>query len=270
MSQTLSECDQKFLIVEEVRHSINSVQTDLFNYFPFPKSEAKSVSQRGPEAHLSIEKAMKFLLHRKAVKTGRSHGLESLLNLMNEADKEYLERAFREAVEFYLINPTDNGMGHTESLAKYLDKTGSEKFFTLMRYWHIENPTEDKMNKIIKLIPAIHSELLYAMLELLMPIHAPLRTVNDRVEDQIIRTTTESQDASRLPYDGTLDCAASECIRWVRRYGTRKEAMTDAIKQRFQVSGYPEINDLFENSYHTLKHLNDPAVRFFIAQADGH
>ena len=284
INRELSEYDRRLLIGEEVEHAIRNTQNNLFNYYPFPKSTLIAASSVGPEAHLAIEKSMKFLLKALGKEPGCEHGLDKLLGLMSETTttflnkegintefriKEFLKKAFLEAIGFYQIDPNKKDMCHTKSLEKYLCETGNCKFFQFIRYWHTDKPDENEVEKVIKLIPAIHLELLYAMYELLEPHHYAPWTVNDRVEVSVMRETTESGRADRLQYDENPDCAAREFMRWIRRQGTRRDAMAAAIKRDFQISDHPEINELMRTGCENLKKLDDPAVRFFIAQAEG-
>ena len=87
INRELSEYDRRLLIREEVEHAIRNTQNNLFNYYPFPRSTAIAVSQVGPQAHLSIEKAMKFLLKAQGKTTKPEHDLAKLLGLMSETTK---------------------------------------------------------------------------------------------------------------------------------------------------------------------------------------
>ena len=261
--------DRHWLIREEVRRTIVSTSHELFNYWPFPKSNAIDVSARGPQAHLAIEKSMKFILNEAGVRTDNRHNLKDLLDELETVKKEsaeFLETAFLEARNFYSINSRKKGLGHARSLSGYLNETGNEKFFQLMRYWHIEQPTDQSMQRIIKLVPVLHLELLYAI-GVLHEIPDTQRTVNDRVDIAVTRETTE-RASSILAYNDNPDCPARECIRFFRQYETRSAAMAEAIKRKFQVGG-PEFNSFLERSYQNLKSSTDPAVRYFLAKAAG-
>ena len=259
--------DRHWLIREEVKRTIDSTSHELFNYWPFPKSQAIDVSARGPQAHMAIEKSMKFILDKAGVKTENRHNLKDLLDELETVKKEsanFLETAFLEARKFYGINSRKKGLGHARSLSGYLNETGNEKFFQLMRYWHIEKPTIESMERVIKLIPVLHLELLHAI-DVLHEIPDTQRTVNDRVDIAVTRETTE-RASSILAYNDNSDCPARECIRFFSQYETRSAAMAEAIKRKFQVGG-PEFNSLLEQSFQNLKASTDPAVRYFIAKA---
>ena len=284
-NQELSEYEIRWLISEELNHTIRSTENNLFNYWPFPNSTAVEAFRVGSSAHLSIELSMKFLLKAQGKETKKEHNLAPLLDLMSETtttflskegintealNTEALEKAFEAAISLYQIDSRKEGMCHTKSLKKYLCKTGSAYFFNNnIRYWPIEKPDENKVEEVVKLVPAIHLELLYVMRELLDPFHDKPWTVNDRVEHKVILETTGSARAELLPDDGTPDCAAGEFKRWIGSQGTLRDAMAAAIKQDFQISAHPEINELMRAGYENLKKQDDTAVRFFVDQAKG-
>ncbi len=268
-NEDLTPLERDWLICEEVRRTIVSTSHDLFNYWPFPKSNATDVSARGPQAHLAIEKSLKFILAKACSKVDRTHDLENLLGELEQVQKDraqFLETAFQEAREFYCINPEKEGLEHTKSLSSYLNETGNGAFFQLMRYWHIEQRTNQSMERIIKLIPVLHLELLHAI-DVLHEIPDTQWTVNDRVDIAVTRETTE-RASSILAYNDDPNCPAKECFRFFRQHQARSAAMAEAIKGKFQVAG-PEFNRFLEQSYQNLKSSTDPAVRYFIAKAAG-
>ena len=268
-NEELTPYERDWLIREEVRRTIVSTSHELFNYWPFPKSNATDVSARGPQAHLAIEKSLKFFLAEAGSNVDRTHDLENLLGELEQVQKDcaqFLETAFQEAREFYCINPEKEGLEHTKSLSSYLNETGNGAFFQLMRYWHIEQRTNQSMERIIKLMPVLHLELLYAI-HVLHEIRDTQRTVNDRVDIAVTRETTE-RASSILAYNDNPDCPARECNRYFSQYQTRSAAMAEAIKRKFQVAG-PEFNRFLEQSYQNLKPSTDPAVRYFIAKVAG-
>ena len=277
-NQELSEHDKRLLIINGAEATIQNNQGKLFNYAPFPRSTVDVVLSMGPQLHLSIEQSMKSLLKTQG-KEAWGHDLGELLGRMIENDKAFLNKAFEAAIRFYQIDSSEEGMCHTESLEEYLRKTGTCGVFNRNRYLLTDKPQKDEpseneveeneVEEIIKLIPAIHLELLYAMLELLEPVFDEPRTVNDRVEHSVWGETSDNARADMLPYDGTPNCAIWEFKRWIDSHGTRRDAMAAAIKQEFQISDHPEINEHMRTGCENLKELDDPAVRFFVDQAEG-
>ena len=113
-NEELTPYERDWLIREEVRRTIVSTSHDLFNYWTFPKSNAIDVSARGPQAHLAIEKSMKFILNEAGVETEDQHSLKILLDELEKHQKgsaQFLETAFLEARKFYGINSGKKGLG---------------------------------------------------------------------------------------------------------------------------------------------------------------
>ena len=91
------------------------VQPDLV-----PEITITRIMNRGPVAHLSIERALKFLIERANGTWEKSHSLHIHLEELrkNVPDSAaFLDKVFDEAVNYYRIKPNSSGKGHFKNLS---------------------------------------------------------------------------------------------------------------------------------------------------------
>ena len=101
-------------------------------------------------AHLSIERALKFLIGAAGGKVRKSHDLKKQLGelrLCDPAAAASIECVFTEAVRHYRYNTNAAGMGHLKSIETYLDAAGSDRAFQDLRYWEL---TQSLAAKVIR------------------------------------------------------------------------------------------------------------------------
>ena len=100
------------------------------------------VMNRAPMAHLSIERALKFLIRRSGLDFKEDHNLHThlkTLRLCDTSTAEYLDLAFDAAVQFYGLNTNRGELKHLRSLHTYLSLTGTAAAFDKMRYWELDS-----------------------------------------------------------------------------------------------------------------------------------
>ena len=220
------------------------------------------VMNRIPVAHLSIERAIKFLITEAGGQFDEEHSLEGRLNELNEHDQDaadFLNMAFREAVEHYGYNPNAPYMGHLENLQKYMHETGSNATFQRMRYWELEQSLNDDL--IRKIYPSLHLELLHALRELLLDPDRPKDTVKARVERAARAALIDNARGT------SAEDSVDRYVEWLKRHGNLREAMASAVKENFNI-GDDYAQETTRTAYAELMESKDPAVRYFAATLD--
>ena len=106
-----------------IRHSVNDVIRVLENEPVRPdmiiELTAAQVMNRVSIAHLSIERAMKFVITAAGGPLIKDHDLPSRLKELRQYEPGaaiFLERAFTDAVQHYRYNANANHMTHLKSL----------------------------------------------------------------------------------------------------------------------------------------------------------
>ena len=187
-----------------VKHSLEDVirilenepvQGDLIVQLPIAET-----MNRVSIAHLSIERAMKFLITDAGGPLVKNHDLPSRLNELRQHKLEsakFLEEAFGEAVQHYRYNTNATQMKHLKSLETYLKATGSDEDFQAIRYWELSQSTDENLIRQINL--RLHLDLLHALREILLASERPKGTVSVRVEKAVRNAMPSTRETDLYP-----------------------------------------------------------------------
>ena len=212
-------------------------------------------------AHLSIERTMKFVITEAGGPLVKNHDLPSRLKELRQYEPDsaqFLEEAFKEAVQHYRYNANSSHMKHLQSLETYLEATGSDKDFQDIRYWELSQSTADTLIRQIYL--SLHIELLRAVGELLMPPGKTKETVSTRVERAVINAM-ESQNLAYAP--GTeRELSVKSFLKWLGGFKNPREAMTKALTEGEAPSDEFKLA-ILRKAHQQLADSTDPAVRYF-------
>ena len=234
----------------------NPVQRDMVSELPIAK-----VMNRVSTAHLSIERAMKFLITQAGGPLVKDHDLPSRFNELRQhepASAQFLEEAFREAVQHYRYNANAHHMEHLQSLETYLGATGSDQDFQDIRYWELNQSTNEIIVRQIYL--SLHLELLHAVRELLMPPGRTKETVSLRVE-RALQTAMSPRNLAYAPGTDT-ELSVKLCIEWMSGFESYREAITKALRE----GAAPEDEftlEILRKAHQGLTNSTDPAVKYF-------
>ncbi len=140
------------------------------------------LTNRAPIAHLAIERGLKALITDTGATREDTHSLKRLYRALIKCDEKsaiFLDKAFKDAIDFFGFNANIPGLRHLRSLDDYLSKTGHDNAFNALRYWAIgEQP--NGVNPIYLISLSVHRELLCAVASVVRP--GPNETVSERVE----------------------------------------------------------------------------------------
>ena len=150
-------------------------------------------------------------------------------------------------------------MGHLKTLETYLKATGSERDFQGIRYWELSQSLVGDLHRQIYL--TVHTELLHALREALLPPGDSMETLEDRVERMVQEALSDSAQRGYHP-DPPMDHPIKSFIEWTGRHSSWKEALSDAVKEGFEL-GSDVLSGVVRNAYETLLESKDPAVRYF-------
>ena len=223
----------------------NPVQLDLIVELPIAEA-----MNRTSIAHLSIERAMKFLISEACGPTVQKHDLSLLLNKLRQQEPtsaEFLDKAFKEAVQHYRYNPNMPRMKHLQCLERYLKATGSNKNFQDIRYWELNQSTEEIL--VGQIYPALHLEILRAVSELLMPPGETKKTISLRVEIAV-------QEAM-LPQNLTY-APGKSYIKWLREFETRREAIRNGVRESAALPDDELIRETIKEAHEKLRSFKRP------------
>ena len=238
------------------------VQADMF-----PDISIAKYMNRISLAHLSIERAMKFLIMEAGQTYEEKHHLPLHLKTLRECESEtveFLECAFDDAVQHYRFNSNKPGMGHLKSLVAYLEVVGSEKVFNNIRYWELKQSPDAILLHLISL--NLHLELLHALSEVLLKSERLKDTVSMRVE-RVVRGAM-SRDINYL--DGSeKELAVKSYLEWYDRSGFAncREAIATAFKDG-SVTGDDAVAKFIKKAHQELIQSADPAVWYFADTLD--
>ena len=218
------------------------------------------VMNRVSSAHLSIERAMKFLITEAGGPVVKDHDLPSRLKELRRYEPSsacFMEEAFNEAVQHYGYNANASPMKHLQSLETYLYATGSDKDFQDIRYWELNQSTSDLIVRQIYL--TLHIELLHAVKELLMPPGRVKETTSVRVEKAVQR-----EMRPRFSYvPGTdKELSVKTYLEWLNGFDSDREAITKALR----LGGPPDEEftlEIIKKTHQELASSTDPAVKYF-------
>ena len=213
-------------------------------------------------AHLSIERAIKYLITAAGAEFEEEHDLEDRFDELSQCDPEsaaFLNQAFQAAVKHYNYNPNKKPIAHLASLHRYLQTTASNAIFNDIRYWELVQDTGSRILQTI--ILWIHMELLHALSEILLEAQRSKETVRHRVDRAV-------QEAMLLPNQLAYS-PGSRKESLVRRYQdwlNSHESPTDALKHAAESQF--EVCDDFSSSivktaHQSLLRASDPAVKYF-------
>ena len=249
-----------------ISHSVNDVIMVLENqpvrHDWAPGWTEVQVMNRVSIAHLSIERAMKFIIMEAGGPLTKNHDLPSRLKELRQHEPEsanFLEKAFQEAVQHYRYNANATQMKHLKSLDSYLATTGSDESFQDIRYWELIQSPNEMILRTIYL--TLHMELLHAMSEILLAPERPKDTVSTRVE-WAVRDAMFSKRELSYPQGSDKEQSVKAYIKWLRGFGSVSEAMTQASKGKMP-DGDGFIKKILEEAYEEVSKSKDPAVRYF-------
>lgn len=253
-----------------IRHSVQDVIRILENEPVRPdlvgQITAVQIMNRVSIAHLSIERALKFLITRAGGPLKKDHHLgDRLRELTRHAPKaaDYLIHAFRVAVQHYRFNPNVYNAGHLKSLESYLDIAGSHAAFQDLRYWELHQSPDEMLLR--RLYLALHMELLHAALELLRG-RTPTETVSTRVERAVRQAMWSAPDLAYSPGSPQED-SVHFYMDWCRGFASWSDALAEAARQQFKI-GDDLANGLVMKAYRELLESSDPAVSYFAGRLD--
>lgn len=238
------------------------VQGDFFAQFTIVQ-----IMNRVAIAHLSIERAVKFLIKETGGSFEEVHDLRKHYAQLSRHDHEsanFLERAFQAAVVHYRYNPNAANMNHLQSLERYLEISATNQAFQDVRYWELTQSLDDML--IGKIYLTIHIELLHALKEVLLEPNRPMETVADRVERSVRETIGQT---GNLKYQsGTAkEHSVTSYVQWFQNHPSFKDALADAIENDFKI-GDDFAEESIRKVYQALLESNDHAVKYFAFSLD--
>ena len=254
-----------------VRHSVEDIirllESAPFKHDMVPEINAFQVMNRAAMAHLSIERALKFLITESGGVYKKDHDLkekyDELLRL-DPGSAKFLEKAFKAAVQHYHYNPNVRDVKHLNSIERYLEEAGSDHVFEDIRYWELTQLTNEVVLRRIYL--TIHTELLHALSQILLDLDLPKETVADRVEQAVAEAMWPIEKLVYGP--GTPEeRSVNSYIEWRRGFNTWGEALGDAVRKRFLV-GDDLMADITRNAYSKVLNASDLAVSYFASTLD--
>ena len=249
-----------------IRHSVNDVIMVLENqpvrHDWAPGWTEVQVMNRVSIAHLSIERAMKFVIMEAGGPLTKNHDLPSRLYELRQHEPEsakFLEKAFEDAVRNYRYNANATHMKHLKSLDTYLEATGSDDSFQDIRYWELNQSTNETILRMIYV--TLHMELLHAMSEILLAPERPKDTVSTRVERAVRDAMFSSRELIYSP-GSEKERSVESYIAWLKGFKGFREALTAAFKVGVATSD-DFMAGILGKAHRTLIESTDPAVRYF-------
>ena len=249
--------------------SLNDV-TDILEHSPVqhdlvPEIVIARMMNRGPIAHLAIERALKFLLEKANGTWQRHHDLHKHLEALRKSDAasvEYLEQVFDEAIQHYRINPNEPDNNHFKNLADYLSVTGSEQAFNKMRYWELGQSLDDKTLRLVRSLSLqIHYEILQGLGETVVSTRQPYKTINHRVSWALRDAINPSTGQMAYTIGSDKQKSVEAYISWVLGYETIGDAIADAYQKEFQI-GDAFANAVARQAFEKLVNATDPAIKY--------
>ena len=249
-----------------IRHSVNDVIGVLENQPVRPGMNVgltvAQVMNRVSIAHLSIERAMKFVITEAGGDLIKDHDLPSRLKELRQHEPgsaKFLEEAYEAAVRHYRYNANATHMKHLKSLETYLEATASDKHFQDIRYWELTQSTGEIIVRQIYL--TLHMELLHAMSEILLAPGRPKDIVTTRVE-RAVRDAMSSRRELSYSTGSDKQRSVEAYIEWLNGFKGFGEALTVACKEGF-ATGDKFMLETLRKAYQELSESKDPAVRYF-------
>ena len=259
---------QRVIIRHSVKDVIRILENEPVKGDMLTEITVVQVMNRVSIAHLSIERAIKFLITKAAGTYEETHDLRRRYQELlchDPVSAQFLEETFEAAVRHYRYNPNAANMKHLKTLERYLEVAGSDNAFQDIRYWELTQSLDEILLRRIHL--SIHTELLHGLCEILLAIdRPPMETVANRVE----RTVKDAMwgTADRVYDPGTAkEQSIHSYIDWRRGFSTWCEALAEAVQEGFNI-GNDFMANLTRNAYRTLLEATDPAVRYFASTLD--
>lgn len=234
---------------------------ETFDNTPVPNEmigwiQTKYICTRASALHLEIEIAWRKLLDAAELAEDeirkKQHNLEYYYKKLVANDPEsaeFLERAFKDAVDFYGIQTRVDGLRHCDSLEKYLHKTATGKRFNDMRYWLLTNKSLDDADyeSINGVFLDLHREILVSTHEMFLgnADYTP-QAVTERLDMQIRRDLLSSINTVVNAHN--LTCTRIDVEEFYRRFATNP---MDSLKEAFDRNF--ELESAFESK--AAKHL---------------
>ena len=213
-------------------------------------------------AHLSIERAIKYLITAAGAEFKKEHDLSDRYNELSQCDPEsaaFLKWAFQAAVKHYNYNPNKKPTRHLASLPCYLQTTASDAIFQDIRYWELDQDTDSRILQTV--ILPIHMELLQALSEILLEAKRPKETVNHRVDRAVQEAMLPS---NHLAY--SLGSRKASLVRryldWLNSHDSPADALKHAADSQFEV-GDAYSSSMVKTAHQSLLRASDPAVKYF-------
>ncbi len=213
-------------------------------------------------AHLSIERAIKYLITATGAEDVWGHDLKNCYDELSQCDPEsaaFLEGAFQATVNHYNYNPNKKPMGHLASLPLYLQTTASNTIFNGIRYWELVQDTDSRILQTI--ILPIHMELLRALSEILLEAKRPKDTVRHRVDRAVQEAMIPSNQLAYSP--GSRKKSLVRRYRdWLNSHDSPTGALKHAAESQFEV-GDDYSSSIVKTAHQSLSRASDPAVKYF-------
>lgn len=222
---------------------------------------AAQIMNRAAIAHLSIERALKFLIKRAGGPLIEKHDLDLQLRTLVRHDPVsaiFLIHSFQTAVRHYRFNPNPDHVGHLRSLQSYLEEAGSNAAFQSVPYWELAQSRDALVLRRVNL--TLHIELLHALHELLNS-RRPENTVVSRVECAAQEAMWSDPELAYSPGTAKEDSVHSY-LKWLNGFASHREALAEAASQQFTI-GDEFANGMVLRAYQSLLKSPDQAVFYF-------
>lgn len=254
-----------------IRHSVDDVihilENERVSNDLIQQITVAQLMNRISIAHLSIERAMKFLINAAGGTHRKSHDLSEQLEELRLCDPRAvasLSRGFADAVKHYRYNSNSVGMSHFRSIEAYLATAGSDRAFQDIRYWELTQSGEKSVIRQADL--AIHLELLHGLAHILVTPDQPFRTVANRVEEAANRAMFPNAGLAYAP-NSAREKEVKSYLKWLQQFPTYREALATAVASSFE-TGNAFANDIAQSGFKVVMESSDPAIRYFAQTLD--
>ena len=213
-------------------------------------------------AHLSIERAIKYLITAAGADYKRKHDLKNRYEELIQCDPDsaaFLSQAFQAAVKHYNYNPDEKPMAHLTSLPRYLQDTASDAIFNEIRYWEFDQDTDSAILQTI--ILWIHMELLHALSEILLEAQRSKETVKHRVDRAVQEAMHPSNQLTYSP-GSRRESLVRRYLDWRNSHESPTHALKHAAESQFEV-GDDYSSSIVKTAHQSLLRASDPAVKYF-------
>ena len=258
---------QRAIIRHSVKDVIRILENEPVKVDMVHEITAVQVMNRVSIAHLSIERALKFLITKAGGPLTEDHNLNHRYQELQRHDPgsaRFLEEIFAAAVQHYRYNPNTANMTHLKTLERYLEVAGSARAFQDIRYWELTQSLDEMVLRRIYL--SIHIELLHGLSDILLAPNRQVETVKNRVERAVKSAMWRTKDmgySSGTPKEQSV----KSYMQWRRGFSTWSDALAAAVQEDFNI-GDDFMANTARNAYRTLFEAVDPAVRYFVNTMD--